>query len=226
MAKDNTCWILFTKLLVLVNWKTGEYRGGRFVLAAHCNMKPSTAYAALKRLRKMNVISMQSNSKMTSIHICNWVKYQTDDERKINDRQTNNVTIQEVRRISKNNIYVELDKEKAKTSKLESKLSEKSLSSSEELNHAHLWICSLFNKNSKRFKLSKARRQKLKTRLSEFSKEDFKRVFENISKSSFHRGDNARGWNLTHIGCFKATRGSKNGQIRLSQTLTTMLQST
>lgn len=81
LMSDNTAFILFIKLLHLVNRKKGWYTTGRFALAERVNLNPSTAYKALKRLEANGLVTLDSNSKRTIIHICNWVKYQEGDNK-------------------------------------------------------------------------------------------------------------------------------------------------
>ena len=69
-------------------------------------------------------------------------------------------------------------------------------STSHELDVAHLWICTLFGKSVNRYKLTPKRRQKLKSRLKELGSEQIKQAYKAIFSSSFHRGDNDRGWRI------------------------------
>lgn len=78
LEKDNTAFIVFTKLLTRVNRLNGTYTTGRNRLASVCNMNPNTLYSALKRLEASTIIQQRSNSSSTTITICNWWKYQQD----------------------------------------------------------------------------------------------------------------------------------------------------
>ena len=95
LANDNTCYIVFNKLLTHADRFTGEYKTGRFKLAALCNLKPTTLYASLKRLESSTMIRQQSDNKKTTIFICNWWKYQQDDDSKMTVRRRENDTKQE-----------------------------------------------------------------------------------------------------------------------------------
>lgn len=77
LANDNSAYIVFTKLLMRVDRKTGKYTTGRFKLADLCNLKPTTAWKALKRLEKAKMVSLTSDNKKTIISICNWSKWQS-----------------------------------------------------------------------------------------------------------------------------------------------------
>ena len=79
LENDNTAFIVFTKLLTRVNRLNGTYTTGRNRLASVCNINPNTLYSALKRLEASTIIQLHSNSASTTITICNWWKYQQDD---------------------------------------------------------------------------------------------------------------------------------------------------
>lgn len=95
LANDNTCYIVFGKLLTHADRFTGSYKTGRYKFATICNLKPTTLYAALKRLESMTMIRQQSDNKMTTIYICNWHKYQQDDDSTVTERRRANDTKQE-----------------------------------------------------------------------------------------------------------------------------------
>lgn len=95
LMNDNTAFIVFIKLLLLVDWKTGKCVTGRNKLAVHCNLNPATLYSALKRLESSSMIQQQSNNASTTIYICNWWKYQQDVNNKSSARHQPVNTIQE-----------------------------------------------------------------------------------------------------------------------------------
>lgn len=80
LENDNTALVVFTKLLTRVDRRTGAYRTGRLKLANICNMKPSTLRDALKRLEAATIVRQQSDSRATTIYICNWSRYQQEDD--------------------------------------------------------------------------------------------------------------------------------------------------
>lgn len=51
-----------------------------------------------------------------------------------------------------------------------------------------------FNKNPNQYKLTNFRIKKIKTRLDDAGKEMLMKAIKNTAKSSFHRGENDRGW--------------------------------
>lgn len=88
LENDNTALIVFLKLLLRVDRRTGTYTTGRKKLANMCNLNPNTLYSALKRLEASTIIQQQSNTTSTTISICNWWKYQQDVNTSSNDRQS------------------------------------------------------------------------------------------------------------------------------------------
>ncbi len=76
LMHDNNAFLVFVKLMVLVDRRTGSYSTGRFALAAYMNMNPSTLYKVLLRLEDNRLVSLASNNKYTVISISNWGKYQ------------------------------------------------------------------------------------------------------------------------------------------------------
>lgn len=80
LANDNNSFIVFMKLLHSVDKKTGRLITGRFKVAELTNLKPTTAYQALKRLENAKMVTLESNNKYTVIYICNWKKFQSTDD--------------------------------------------------------------------------------------------------------------------------------------------------
>ena len=111
LENDNTALIVFIKLLTRVDRRTGSYTTGRKKLATMCNLNPNTLYSALKRLEASTIIQQQSNKASTTIYICNWWKYQQDDNKPSNGRQSTVNTKQE----KKENIDTKVSINKAKT---------------------------------------------------------------------------------------------------------------
>lgn len=100
LANDNAAFIVFMKLLIKVDRKTGKYITGRFKLSELTNLAPSTAWGALKRLEKAEMVDIKADNKKSTIYICNWAKWQDpadtmpDNKRTTNEQQTD--TKQEV----------------------------------------------------------------------------------------------------------------------------------
>lgn len=76
LMNDETCYVIFTKMLIMVNRK-GELSGGRQALAKLFHMKDMRLYKALIRLEKHQIVNRYRNNNYTTYRICNWNKYQT-----------------------------------------------------------------------------------------------------------------------------------------------------
>lgn len=85
LSNDNNAYIVFTKVLLKADWKSGVFRTGRKKLGLLTNLKDTTAWGALKRLENDGMVTLISTGRFTDIHICNWWKYQGETE-KVNDR--------------------------------------------------------------------------------------------------------------------------------------------
>lgn len=94
---DNTAWRIFEYLLMTVDYKTGKWSTGRFVIAQYLKMKEGTVYDALRRLQKNKMISLNGNNHFTTISICNWSKYQALDNNQTTTRQQPDNTNKEIK---------------------------------------------------------------------------------------------------------------------------------
>lgn len=72
---DKTAWYVFETLLLICDYRTGIWSGGRFQLAELCCMKPTTLYKCIKRLEKRKMVTLSSNNKYTVITICKVKEY-------------------------------------------------------------------------------------------------------------------------------------------------------
>lgn len=93
LSNDNTAYLVFTKVLLKVDWKTGKYRTGRKKLGLLTNLKDTTAWQALKRLENDGAVTLVTTGRFTDIYISNWWKYQgesekTDDRSKTHEKQS------------------------------------------------------------------------------------------------------------------------------------------
>lgn len=79
LIRDNNAYLVFTKLLLRVNWKTGSMTTGRYKFSLLVNLKPTTAYAALRRLESNGMVTLVSDRVSTKITVLNWKKYQGND---------------------------------------------------------------------------------------------------------------------------------------------------
>lgn len=101
LQNDVTSYIVFTKLLLYVDKKTGSRTSGRYVLESLTGLKGSTIYKSLKRLEKAGMVTQVSNNKYTTISICNWSHYQgagnSSGKNEVKTREKQGNTKQEVR---------------------------------------------------------------------------------------------------------------------------------
>lgn len=85
---DHTAWRVFETLLLLANRRTRRWEGGRKQLAEYATLKEGTTYSALLRLQKAKMITLDSNTRYSKIHICNWDKHQVSVNSPVNNRAT------------------------------------------------------------------------------------------------------------------------------------------
>lgn len=111
LIRDNNAYLVFTKLLLRVNWKTGSLTTGRYKFSLLVNLKPTTAYATLQRLENAGMVTLHSDRVSTKITVVNWKKFQGVDRlddnlmttsRQLDDTINNNKIIKE----EKNNTNV------------------------------------------------------------------------------------------------------------------------
>ncbi|MDI6808196.1 MAG: hypothetical protein QME66_04325 [Candidatus Eisenbacteria bacterium] len=84
LMHDRTAFDVFVKLLLLVDFSTGEWSGGTFQLANSLGYAtPTTAYRAVKRLETQRVVQRLVQRGYTTIRICKWPEYQasSNDQR-------------------------------------------------------------------------------------------------------------------------------------------------
>lgn len=108
LMRDQLAWMVFSWIMLSVDYQTGKMLCGRFWGAEWFSLNPSTFYSVLKRLdKKYNVIKLNSNNKNTEICVINWAKYQQDNllqqqsNNKVTTNQQQSNTNQEVKNIRK-----------------------------------------------------------------------------------------------------------------------------
>lgn len=101
--KDANALLVFVKLLLIVDRKTGSYNIGRFQMAELTGLKPTTAYKVLKRIEKHEMVTLRSNNKYTTISICKWKSYQdtsnSDGDNKVTTKGQQSNTKQEGKKV-------------------------------------------------------------------------------------------------------------------------------
>lgn len=172
LANDNTCFVVFLKLLTHANRLNGTYTTGRFKLASLCNLNPNTLYSALKRLEASTMIQQQSNRTSTSITICNWAMYQQDINNTSTIRQTNVNTKQEREREREIN---------------------NTMSTSVDDSVLFYELVEILGFDKSRTKFLDERKRKLKQRLKMFDAQTIKQAAKALSDSPYHQGENPDG---------------------------------
>lgn len=176
LANDNTAFIVFTKLLLRVDRKSGTLITGRFKLGHLCNLKPITAWKALQRLKNAKMVTLESNNKYTKITICNWYKWQSLDNTYGNNQVTTKyqpgITIQE-RRIKNKEIIP---------------------NGIVETLRVYDHFIERFNKNPNTYKLTDKRKLKIRSRLKDAGIDMLIKAIDTVADSAWHMGDNDRGW--------------------------------
>lgn len=170
IMKDGVAWHIFTWLLLKVDRTTGKKKTGRFWAAEELGMKPITFYKGLKRLeKKYKMVTLVVTGKSTEISLINWHRYQsgnTSGNTSVTHEEHIGNTLQEVR--SKNKEYIP---------------------------NGIVHVIDTFNKNfGTQYKPTDGRRRKLQTRLKSFTLEEVLSCIDNMSRESFYRGENDRGW--------------------------------
>lgn len=220
LANDNTCWVVFTRLLLKVDRQTGTWVSGRKKMAAEFNLTEGALRGALERLRTQQMISQQSTSKKTVFTICNWSKY--NQQLTSNEPQSNKhlATKQEERRKNNTTNVVSSNSTSELTSPDSSaRLEEKAGSdaASARLAPLHRQICQIFGKNPERYALTDKRRRTLKTRLQHFSEGDIVKACANIAASAWHMGENDRGWVADPYWCLSSREKCEEWLNRATQ---------
>lgn len=140
--KDPTAWRVFEVLLMISDWDSGRWDGGRHVLSAISGVKATTLYKALKRLEKADMVTLRSNNKYTTIHICKWEKYQSDS----NTSGNNKVITKGYQSNNKVTLYKEVKKLRSKEQTLVDLISMWITQSNSTINDPVKWSTSLVKK--------------------------------------------------------------------------------
>jgi hypothetical protein len=89
-----TAWRVFETLLALAD-ANGNWAGGRNQLSVVACTRSGNTYKALKRLEKEQMVTLSSNNRFTTIHICNWGNLQQYGNTKREHQSNNRVTTKE-----------------------------------------------------------------------------------------------------------------------------------
>ena len=88
LRKDGNAFIVFIRLLLIVDRKTGQWAGGRFQLSELTGLKPTTVRKSALRLQNAKMVTLSSNTKYTTFSICNWANYQGNGDTSSDNKVT------------------------------------------------------------------------------------------------------------------------------------------
>jgi len=97
---------------VIIKLAPGEFVTGRNVLSEALNEKPNTTYKRLKKLEKLNYVSLKSNNKNTVVTVLNWDSYQVKKEEVTTESQQSNNKVTTESQQSNTNKNVKNEEEK------------------------------------------------------------------------------------------------------------------
>ena len=190
LKHDNNAFMVFTKLLMIVNKKDGKWSGGRRQLALIMNINERTLYDVVIRLELQQMINRTPNSKYTVINISNWQKYQSSPTAQTTTAQP-----------QPNQTPTTAQHSNKKENKKENKNSTKVLVNSDEptsrpsqVSHTE-FLKMLIEKLgfSDRVMATAGRVNKLKVRLKTFKPADLMQVAQLIAEDPYMQGDNDSG---------------------------------
>ncbi len=196
LSKDNSAYIVFTKLLMKVDRDSGKYTTGRFKLGELVNLPPMTAWDALKRLEKHGMVSILSHNRFSTIYICNWKKYQESRQKSVTSTVTsvtegdNTDTVTSTVNIPSSNRHQTVTKQEERIKNKNKTLVE----TPEQVREIYDHYLQVFDKNETTYKLTDKRKLKIKARLRDSSKQMILEAIDRVGASEWHRGDNDRGW--------------------------------
>lgn len=95
--EDEWLWKVFCWCIMRANFRDGKVQRGSFTTgrleaAERLSASPSRVYRAFDRLRKMGCITLKANNRFTTITVCNYDTYQSDEpgERTTDEQPANN----------------------------------------------------------------------------------------------------------------------------------------
>lgn len=167
-------FIVWIWLLTHAN-EDGVVTFGRNQISQDTGIHPSSVERVVAHFRsKMShEVKYEANKLYSTITILNWSKYQSQPnneakyKRSISEVQPNTNKNKELR-IKKNNIV--------------------------EIQSIYDLYINIFSKDNSKYKLTDKRKSKIKARLKDCGEDMLVKAIRNTSNSSFHTGDNDRGW--------------------------------
>jgi hypothetical protein len=197
LEHDNTCFIVFTKLLLYVDRNTGTCTTGRKRLGMITNLKDTTAWQALKRLEKAGMVTLSTTTTFTRVIVDNWQKFQSNlvfDDSKLtaNGQQTDSLPTDTNEAVDDSAMTANGQRDDTKQEEEEEYI----YIMSNQIQEVYDLYVSAFGKNPNQFKLTTKRRAAIKRRLSkgDAGLELVRNAILFTSTSKFHRGENDRHW--------------------------------
>lgn len=80
LMQDHTALVVFLDILLSADRFSGQAKVSRYVRSKNLELKPTTWYAALRRLEKWKMVTLVGGKRFTTVSICNWDKYQSPDD--------------------------------------------------------------------------------------------------------------------------------------------------
>lgn len=203
---DIPTYILFTKLLFLVNWKDKKWRGqivkrGEVItsiinLSKLTNLTIKQVRRALKNLQITGEIEVETTNKYSKIKIVNYSKYQDNSSKK--DKQKTDYNTDKQYDTDEN----ENSKDKQKANKGQTKGKQRATTKEykeyKEVKNIYIIVRNFYNEICtslpKCTKVSERRKKLIDARLRNYTVDDIKKVFELANESDFLSGRNGR-WN-------------------------------
>lgn len=197
LMSDNVVFLLFIRLLLLCDRRTGSYRCGRTQLALISGENPFTSYKALKRLEAHGMVRLTPCPKYTIINITNWTKYQSTEQNNTFGEQLEN-SQENSSEQGETNTSGTAEKNpgnsKVTLNKKEETRTNNNVELATQIQTVYDLFCDSFNRNPNQYKLTSQRKIKIKARIKDAGIEMVTSAIRKTSKSSFHNGDNDRGW--------------------------------
>lgn len=160
--------------------KKGEFAATITELSKYLSIPRSTLRVSLSRLQTDQHIDQQTDNHITVFRICNWEKYQAQDSQPSANQVPTKYQPSANRPLSPKN--------------KEGRIKNTIKSKPDGVQPLYEWYISQFEQNPKLYKLTDKRKQKLKARLSDCGADMIREAIRRTASSSFHRGDNERGW--------------------------------
>jgi DNA-binding PadR family transcriptional regulator len=195
---DNNAYIVFTKLMLLVDRNGGWYRRATRSLAEDMYLSHSTMYRTLKKLETENLIRMEDKRHYTKFWIINWSTYQSNREI---DTILEHNALQGVKQPVKRNLQSKtaIAETVSETQVKRTRNASETYNKNKELRNTHTRdakkIVEHYNHVFGREVLLLDKRiAKIKLRFKNFTYLQIAQAIDNAAKDDFFNGGGGRGW--------------------------------